>query len=72
MGASGSKKETSNIDRIKDINEDELDLSNIDRLQIKALKESNEKINKIENEKSDKIYIQLLAINLCSNSLFQK
>ena len=72
MGASGSKKETSNIDRIKDINEDELDLSNIDRLQIKALKESNEKINKIENEQSDKIYYQFLAINLCSNSLFQK
>ena len=39
MGSSNSKKETSNIDRIKDIDEDELDLSNIDRLQIKALKE---------------------------------
>ena len=51
MGSSSSKKETSNIDRIKDINEDELDLSNIDRLQIKALKELNEKINKIEKEK---------------------
>ena len=36
MGSSSSKKETSNIDRIKDIDEDELDLSNIDKLQIKA------------------------------------
>ena len=27
MGSSNSKKETSNIDRIKDIDEDELDLS---------------------------------------------
>ena len=45
MGSSSSKKETSNIDRIKDIDEDELDLSNIDKLQIKALKELNEKIN---------------------------
>ena len=35
MGSSSSKKETCNIDRIKDINEDELDLSNIDRLQLR-------------------------------------
>ena len=70
MGSSSSKKETSNIDRITHINEDELDLSNIDRLQIKALKELNEKINKMEKEKSDKIYNRLPAINLCSNSLF--
>ena len=32
MGSSSSKKETSNIDRIKDIDKGELDLSNIDRL----------------------------------------
>ena len=70
MGSSSSKKETSNIDRIKDIAEDELDLSNIDRLQIKALKELNEKIIKMEKEKSDKIDYKLPAINLCSNSLF--
>ena len=70
MGSSSSKKETSNIDRIKDINEDELDLSNIDKLQIKALKELNEKINKLEKEKSTKILYRLPAINICSNSLF--
>ena len=70
MGSSSSKKETSNIDRIKDIDEDELDLSNIDRLQIKALKELNEKILKIEKEKSDKIYYKLPAITLCQQSLF--
>ena len=61
MGSSSSKKETSNIDRIKDIDEDELDLSNIDRIQIKALKELNEKIIKMEKEKSDKIYYKLPA-----------
>ena len=59
MGSSSSKKETSNIDRIKDIDEDELDLSNIDRLQIKALKELNEKINKMEKEKATKILYRL-------------
>ena len=71
MGSSSSKKEkTNSIDKILNINEDELDLSNIDRLQIKALKELNEKITKMEKEKSDKIYYRLPAINLCSNSLF--
>ena len=70
MGSSSSKKETCNIDRIKDINEDELDLSNIDRLQIKVLKELNEKINKMEKEKSDKCYYKLPAITLCQQSLF--
>ena len=70
MGSSSSKKETSNIDRSKDIDEDELDLSNIDRLQIKALKELNEKVNKMEKEKSDKIHYRLPAITLCQQSLF--
>ena len=66
MGSSSSKKETCNIDRIKDINEDELDLSNIDRLQIKALKELNEKIIKMEKEKSDKIYYRFACYNIMS------
>ena len=70
MEASSSKKEASNIGWIKDINEDELDLSNIDRLQIKALKELNEKIIKMEKEKPDKIYHRLPAITLCQQSLF--
>jgi len=67
--SSSNKKETNNIDRIKDIDEDELDLSNIDKLQIKALKELNAKINKMEKEKSDKIYYKLAATNLYNNSL---
>ena len=69
MGSSSSKKETNNIDRIKDINEDELDLSNIDRLQIKALKELNEKINKMEKEKATKILYRL-PVQLCNYSVF--
>ena len=69
MGSSSSKKETSNIDRIKDINEHELDLSNIDRLQIKALKELNEKILKMEKEKATKILYRL-PVQLCNYSIF--
>ena len=69
MGSSSSKKETCNIDRIKDINEDELDLSSIDRLQIKALKELNEKINKLEKEKSTKMLYRL-PVQLCNYSIF--
>ena len=69
MGSSSSKKETSNIDRIKDLDEDELDLSNIDRLQIKALKELNEKILKMEKEKATKILYRL-PVQLCNYSVF--
>ena len=69
MGSSSSKKETSNIDRIKNIDEDELDLSNIDKLQIKALKELNEKILKMEKEKATKILYRL-PVQLCNYSVF--
>ena len=69
MGSSSSKKETCNIDRIKDIDEDELDLSNIDKLQIKALKELNEKILKMEKEKATKILYRL-PVQLCNYSVF--
>ena len=51
------------------INEEELDISRIDKLQIKALKEINSKIEKLNKEKSDKIMYKLPAIQLCSWSL---
>ena len=54
----------------KNINEEELDLSNIDRLQIKALKEIIKDIKEVKDRKSDKITHKLPALNLCSYSLF--
>ena len=57
------------MDELSKINEEELDISNIDKLQIKALKEINSKIEKLNKEKSDKIMYKLPAIQLCSWSL---
>ena len=57
------------MEELNNIDENNLDISNIDRLQIKALKELNSKIKEIEDKKSDKIMYKLPAINLCSYSL---
>ena len=54
----------------KNINEEELDLSNIDRLQITALKEIIQDIKEVKDRNSDKITHKLPALNLCSYSLF--
>ena len=69
MGNKPSSVENSCIQELSKINEEELDISKIDKLQIKALKEINNKIEKLNKEKSDKIMYKLPAINLCSYSL---
>ena len=45
------------------------DISNLDALQIKAIKEIAERIKLIEDKKSDTIMYKLPAINLCNYSL---
>ena len=67
--ATSSNTENNCIEELTKINEDDLDISNIDKLQIKALKELNSKIKEIEDKKSNKIMYKLPAINLCSYSL---
>ena len=57
------------IEEIKDINIDDLDLSKIDALQLKAIKQMAERLKVLEERKSDKIIYKLPAINLCSYSL---
>ena len=70
MGSSGSKpSENSYMEQIKSINIDDLDLSKIDALQLKVFKEMIDKLEKVEQRKSDKIMYKLPAINLCSYSL---
>ena len=68
MGNSNSNVETSSIDKINDIDIEQLDLSNIDKLQLNAIKQMNEKICKIEKEKSDKL-IYRLPVQICNYSL---
>ena len=69
MGNKQSTAENGCIQELSKINEEELDISRIDKLQIKALKEINSKIEKLNKEKSDKIMYKLPAIQLCSRSL---
>ena len=70
MGNSNTNTSENNyMEQIKSYNIDELDLSKIDALQLKVLKEMIEKLEKVEKRKSDKIMYKLPAINLCSYSL---
>ena len=69
MGSKQSTVKNTCMEEISNIQEDELDISNIDRLQIKAIKEMAERIKQIEEKKSDRIMYKLPAVNLCSYSL---
>jgi hypothetical protein len=69
MGSKQSTVENRCIQELNNINEEDLDIRRIDKLQIKALKEMNNKIKKLNKEKSDKIMYKLPAIQLCSWSL---
>ena len=69
MGNKHSTVKNTCMEEIGNINEDELDISKIDKLQIKTIKEIAERIKQIEDKKSDKIMYKLPAINLCSYSL---
>ena len=69
MGSKQSTVKNTCMEEINNINEDELDISNIDKLQIKAIKEIAERIKQIEEKKSDRIMYKLPAVNLCSYSL---
>ena len=65
MGNSSSINNiTNHIDKINDINIDDLDLSKIDKLQLQAIN-----IKEMENKKSDRIFYKLPAINICAPSL---
>ena len=72
MGSRISKSDNENdcINEINNINENALDISNIDKLQIKAVKQMTKELNELKDRKSDKILYKLPAIHLCSTSLF--
>ena len=70
MGNSNSNVETSSIDKTNDIDVEQLDVSNIDKLQLNAIKQMSERLEKLEKVKSDKLIYKLPALNLCSYSLF--
>ena len=55
MGNASSNVENNCIDELSKINENDLDISNIDKLQIKAIKEMNNKIKELENKQQTKM-----------------
>lgn len=69
MGSKQSTVKNTCMEEINNINEDDLDISNIDKLQIKAIKEMAERIKQIEDKKSDKIMYRL-PVQICNYSLF--
>ena len=69
MGSKQSTVKNTCMDEISNINENDLDISNIDKLQIKAIKEISNKLKEIEEKKSNKIMYKLPDANLCSWSL---
>jgi hypothetical protein len=69
MGNKQSTVKNDCIEEFRNINENELDISNIDRLQIKAIKEISNKVKEMEEKKSNKILYRL-PVQICNYSLF--
>ena len=68
MGSETSKScATENMKQIRELDNNEKFQTDI--LLFNALKDCVERIEKLEETKSDKIYYKLPAINLCSYSL---
>jgi len=70
MGNTSSNVENNCIDELSKINENDLDISNIDKLQIKAIKEMNNKIKELENKQQTKMIYAIPKVDLCDMSLF--
>ena len=71
MGSSTSKSSENNvIEQIKNIDEKELDMSKIDKLQLQAIKEAVNRIEKLEKEKQTKMIYAMPKVDLCNMSLF--
>ena len=69
MGNKRSTVKNDCIEEFSNINEEDLDISNIDRLQIKAIKEISNKLKEMQEKKSDKIMYRL-PVQICNYSLF--
>ena len=70
MGNKQSSVEKTSIEEIKYINVDDLDLSKIDALQLKAIEQMAGRIETLEKEKQTKMIYALPKIDVCNYSLF--
>ena len=70
MGSKQSSVKNTCIEELSSINENDLDISNVDKLQTKAIKEMSERLGKLEKEKQTKLFYAVPKIDLCNYSLF--
>ena len=70
MGNKQSSVEKTSIEEIKYINVDDLDLSKIDALQLKAIKQMAGRIETLEKEKQTKMIYALPKTDVCNSGLF--
>ena len=70
MGNKPTSVQNTCMDEISNINEDELDISSIDKLRIKAIKEMTKKIDDLQQEKQSKMLYAIPKVDLCNWSLF--
>lgn len=70
MGNKPSSVKNDCIEELTNINEEDLDISKIDKLQIKAIKEMSERLGKLEKEKQTKLFYAVPKIDVCNYSLF--
>ena len=54
---------------LNNVDENSLGISNIDKLQIKAIKEMRERMLKLEKEKQTKMIYAMPKVDLCNMSL---
>ena len=69
MGNKNTVVKNNCIEELNNIDENNLDISNIDKLQIKALKTLSERMEKLEKEKQTKLLYALPKVDLCNISL---
>ena len=70
MGNKQSASESNCMGELNNVDENSLDISNIDKLQVKAIKEMRERILKLEKEKQTKMIYAMPKVDLCNMSLF--
>jgi len=70
MGSRQSSVENNCVEELSNIIENDLDISNVDKLQIKAIKEMNKNIKDLQKEKQTKMIYALPKVDLCNMYLF--
>ena len=70
MGNKQSTVENGCIEELSKINEEELDISRIDKIVLKTIKHLSERVEKLEREKQTKMIYAMPKVDLCNMSLF--